>query len=158
LLSPSRRLLWEAKSCSALRGRVLPAAMASDPKVTVPIGTNVEDFHPAAGEPRRVSLLLYHREGAQAVPLQQGPGGVVGREPPSDIFVSDPNLSRRHARFTLSSGQVIVEDLGSTNGTWLNAGRVQRAVLNPGEEVVLGSVRASVHVLERGSMDPSGLE
>ncbi|MBI2892064.1 MAG: sigma 54-interacting transcriptional regulator [Deltaproteobacteria bacterium] len=95
----------------------------------------------------RVSLVLYHRDGAKVVPLVQGTPVVVGREWPADSVVADPSLSRQHARFTLADDGVWVEDLGSTNGTKLGGEPVSRALVVPGAEVALGSVAASLHVL-----------
>jgi DNA-binding NtrC family response regulator/pSer/pThr/pTyr-binding forkhead associated (FHA) protein len=91
-------------------------------------------------------LVVYHRNGAQAVPLQPGAPVVVGRGPPADLIVPDRSLSRRHAQFTLEEGTLTVQDLGSTNGTRVRGERVPRAAIRPGELVYLGSVVASAHV------------
>jgi hypothetical protein len=45
---------------------------------------------------------------------------ILGREEETDIPVRDPEVSRRHARLSWQSGNYFVEDLGSTNGTFLN--------------------------------------
>jgi hypothetical protein len=94
---------------------------------------------------RRAFLLVHHREGVEAVPLPVGGSVVVGREPPADVVIADKSLSRRHARFTLAGAdEVTVEDLGSTNGTKVSGQRVERAAIRPGDEVVLGSLSASI--------------
>ncbi|WP_229403098.1 FHA domain-containing protein [Micromonospora okii] len=49
---------------------------------------------------------------------------VIGRSARVDIVVDDPHLSRRHASVRLAGDGVALEDLGSTNGTWLNDRRV----------------------------------
>jgi hypothetical protein len=53
---------------------------------------------------------------------------------------SDPEISRMHARFrTLDNGQILVEDLGSTNGTIVNGQRITGPyVLSPGDQITLG--------------------
>ena len=62
----------------------------------------------------------------------------VGRHPDSDIFLDDITVSRQHCRFR-SEGQLFeVEDSGSTNGTYVNGERVDRSVLQPGDEVIVG--------------------
>ncbi len=96
----------------------------------------------------QVSLLLYGRDGVRAVPLVEGRPLVIGREPPADVVLRDASLSRLHAEVGLEAGEVYVQDLGSTNGTYLSGERVDRATARPREELVFGTVGASVHVLE----------
>ncbi|HRI03062.1 MAG TPA: FHA domain-containing protein [Pyrinomonadaceae bacterium] len=59
-----------------------------------------------------------------------------------DAFDSDAKVSRRHARIRRSNGSYYIEDLGSTNGTYLNRGRRllpgNSEVLNDGDEVIVG--------------------
>ena len=74
----------------------------------------------------RASLLVYHRDGAEIVSLRPGEPMSIGREPPARVRVQDPSLSREHARFLLTDGKVTVEDLGSTNGTWIGKRRLAR--------------------------------
>jgi len=49
---------------------------------------------------------------------------IVGRDPQSSVWVDEPHVSGQHARITVSAGRVTVEDLGSTNGTFLQGSRV----------------------------------
>ncbi len=62
----------------------------------------------------------------------------VGRHPESDIFLNDVTVSRHHCRFVLDKSTLTVEDSGSTNGTYVNDERVDRAALNVGDEVLVG--------------------
>jgi transcriptional regulator with GAF, ATPase, and Fis domain len=104
----------------------------------------------------RHSLLVYHREGAQMVPLHPGASIVVGRAAPSDVTINDVSLSRQHARFTLlDDGQLVVEDLGSTNDTLVDGAPVERVELAPGQEVTLGNVTATFHALAADQAAPS---
>ena len=57
--------------------------------------------------------------GGQRVELHEG-HYVVGRHLECDIVISDSNVSRRHAEFVCAGRDVIVRDLGSTNGTKVN--------------------------------------
>jgi len=91
------------------------------------------------------TLLLYGRDGVQVVPLAEGRPVVVGRSAPADVAIRDASLSRQHALLELRSGHVWVEDLGSTNGTWIDGERVDRAVIQTGSVLALGAVTASVH-------------
>jgi DNA-binding NtrC family response regulator len=94
-----------------------------------------------------VALVASHGEQAAVFVLSPDSPLVVGRAPPADRCIEDPTMSREHARFTLSEGQVCVEDLGSKNGTIVAGRRVTRATLQVGEDVLLGSVVVRVQVL-----------
>jgi len=72
---------------------------------------------------------------------------VVGRAPGVHIFLEDDSVSRRHARLRVRPGGLEVEDLGSQNGTWVAGSKLERAQLEPGQEVRFGDVK---FVIERG--------
>jgi DNA-binding NtrC family response regulator len=93
------------------------------------------------------SLLFYHREGTKAVPFPPGSEVIVGRSFPADAVVDDASLSRKHARFSWTSDGVNVEDLDSTNGTWVNGKRVKAERIGPGDLIRLGDVTVSLHVV-----------
>src|SRR4051812_30519467 len=65
---------------------------------------------------------------------------ILGREQPSaDVVIPDPGVSRRHARVLPHDGTILVEDLGSSNGTYLNGRRITGPVeLATGDELQLG--------------------
>ncbi len=63
----------------------------------------------------------------------------IGREANNDITINDPEVSRRHARLYVQGGNMILEDLGSTNGTSVNGQRLTGPyVLRAGEIITLG--------------------
>ncbi|MDO4428774.1 MAG: FHA domain-containing protein [Atopobiaceae bacterium] len=64
---------------------------------------------------------------------------VIGRSPSSDIVIDEPYVSSNHARLTLQGPALVLEDLGSTNGTLVN-GRVidQPVTLREDDEVQVG--------------------
>jgi two-component system response regulator AtoC len=95
----------------------------------------------------RTTLVLYHRDGAMVTQLDKGRSIVVGRSAPADIEIPDPGLSRQHARFTWDDHGIWVEDLKSTNGTKKNGERITRAKVAPGDEISVGPVMVSVHVM-----------
>ena len=66
---------------------------------------------------------------------------IIGREAPSAKFViADPAVSRRHAQISRQDDGYVIEDLNSTNGTFINAQRVVGAVpLAPGDLIELGT-------------------
>ncbi len=70
----------------------------------------------------------------------------LGREEGrADLALDDPGVSRLHARFALDRGAVVVEDLGSSNGTFVNGERISGTVeLAAGDEVQLGATVLSI--------------
>ena len=67
------------------------------------------------------------------------PGTTIGREG-CDINIADPEVSRRHATIREEGGQVSIEDLGSTNGTYVNGERITGLrALRAGDEVRFGN-------------------
>ena len=65
----------------------------------------------------------------------------IGRAAECDISVQAEEISRRHALVKPSGDGLSVEDLGSSNGTYINGRRVQQGFLNPGDELRLDAVR-----------------
>jgi len=65
---------------------------------------------------------------------------VIGRDPNCDLAVAeDPRISRRHARIRVQGKQVLLEDMGSTNGTKINKKRIKGSVpLTNGGQFVVG--------------------
>ena len=66
---------------------------------------------------------------------------VVGRAPECNLRLDANGLSRQHARLVLTRGGVQVEDLGSTNGTFINGKRVQRGIAVAGDEIGFDQLR-----------------
>lgn len=71
-----------------------------------------------------------------------GPVATIGRRADQDIVLSDPSVSRSHARVERGPSGVAIVDLGSTNGTVVNGLRLRgaRAVLRGGERIEIGTV------------------
>lgn len=64
---------------------------------------------------------------------------IIGRDTASNIAINDAEVSRKHARLTFQGGKYVIEDLGSTNGTFVNGQRLASpAVLKSGDVVSLG--------------------
>lgn len=77
----------------------------------------------------------------------------IGRDSTNEIVINDAEVSRRHARLTFQGGKYVLEDLGSTNGTFVNGQRLAGPrVLKAGEVVSFGE--QIVLVFEVTTNDP----
>ena len=63
---------------------------------------------------------------------------VAGRSDDVDIFLGDVTVSRHHARFTVDESGLRVEDLGSTNGIYINMSRLDSSPLQEGDRLIIG--------------------
>ena len=73
---------------------------------------------------------------------------LVGRDPGADVVIADTEISSRHASFAPVDGGVAVEDLGSTNGTFVNGQRLTGTrQLQAGDRVQLGATVVEVRGL-----------
>jgi pSer/pThr/pTyr-binding forkhead associated (FHA) protein len=68
----------------------------------------------------------------------QTPVTILGRGTDCDLRMVDPGVSRHHAELRVEDDQVVLVDLGSTNGTLVNGQPVRRVVLVDGTTVTLG--------------------
>jgi len=82
---------------------------------------------------------------------------ILGRLPECDVYLPYLEVSRRHCQFRrLDQGKWRVEDLGSTNGTFLNQSRLQEAaVINDGDYIELGNVTIKVQLAASQSAQSS---
>lgn len=79
----------------------------------------------------------------------------MGRAPRADFVVDAALVSRVHCRFTLTqSNDLEIEDLGSTNGTFVNGKKVGKITLTDGDKLTIGRVQFVAKV-EAGDTPPS---
>lgn len=122
----------------------------SDAPEETPDSEKTVFYDPGAGT-AEVGEVVGRIEGAfrYALVVERGPRAgltyilgdgdtIAGRSEDVDIFLGDVTVSRQHARFTVDEQGLSVEDLRSTNGTYVNAERQDRAELQPGDEVIIG--------------------
>lgn len=64
---------------------------------------------------------------------------IIGRSSDLDMVLREDMVSRRHARIVIDRGQLVLEDLGSTNGSFLNGEKIQRASLTEGDRILIGT-------------------
>src|SRR5438874_627109 len=99
-------------------------------------------FTPTPATKRSVSVVrAFFRlsSGGQELELTK-PVVVLGRDPSVDIVLNSPGVSRQHARVTLQGYQYFIEDLGSSNGTFLNGQPISGpTVLHPNDQIELGT-------------------
>jgi diguanylate cyclase (GGDEF)-like protein len=69
----------------------------------------------------------------------EGPELVIGRAASATVRLNDDGISRRHCRVITIGGQVIIEDLGSANGTLVNGEMIQHHALKEGDKIRLGA-------------------
>ena len=92
----------------------------------------------AGGTAGEVVVLRSETSGGLRVKLRPS-GHVVGRNVDADIVINDPYASDFHARLGLQDSTVMLHDLGSTNGTYVNGRRVTAPTsLNKGDSVQIG--------------------
>jgi pSer/pThr/pTyr-binding forkhead associated (FHA) protein len=83
---------------------------------------------------------LISLSGQPDIPLDL-PVCLVGRHHTCDVRIDSPRVSRRHCCLTRDRDTVIVRDLGSHNGTFINGVRIDSGVLRGGESLTIASLR-----------------
>jgi ABC transport system ATP-binding/permease protein len=131
----------------AFSGGVAPAGVAPGgaPGYGAPPAASGAQGAPGGGGPRK------HRTVIGELKLDEMPGGVVtiGRTPDNKIVVSHPQVSSRHAQIINQGGQLLLEDLGSANGTFVRGqrvGRGQRVPVANGEKVFIGPMPVLINI------------
>jgi len=71
---------------------------------------------------------------------------VIGRGDQASLRLPDVGISRRHARIDYDGNQVVLTDLGSTNGSMVNGQRVSAVALNPGDMIQIGTTTLTFRV------------
>jgi pSer/pThr/pTyr-binding forkhead associated (FHA) protein len=79
-------------------------------------------------------IMLNSMEGAQPIELKGEV--VVGRGSTCDVILEQDRLSRQHARLSAGDGNILVEDLGSTNGTFVNDVKIDKATFANHEDII----------------------
>ena len=79
-------------------------------------------------------------------PLKADKQIVIGRSSELDMVLVEDMVSRKHAKIIFSDGKITIEDLGSTNGTFVNGEKVKQARLKEGDRILIGtSILKLVH-------------
>ena len=91
-----------------------------------------------------MSFRLVSPEGDQIFELRRGTSLTVGRALTNDVALLDPTVSRRHASLVVDESGIDLSDLGSSNGTFVNGERVERARLSAGDVLTFGKLSFNV--------------
>src|ERR1019366_8281195 len=96
------------------------------------------DNVPGENASARSRLVSIGSSDSREYPLDQQTVA-IGSHPSNDVVLDDTTVSRRHATITRKGGRFELADLGSTNGTFVNGGRVRKPVaLKRGDEIKFG--------------------
>lgn len=113
----------------------------------IPAVLEADSAYAAGLGPRPGTLKLVGVSGLEAgqeTPVVWEGDFDAGRDPELEVPVMDPTVSRRHARLRLTEEGMLVLDLRSTNGTYVNGERVKRKLLAIGDRVRFGEVAFEV--------------
>ncbi len=72
-------------------------------------------------------------------PLKPNKQIVIGRSSDLDMVLVEDMVSRKHAKITSQDGRVVIEDLGSTNGTFVNGEKIKQSRLKEGDRILIGT-------------------
>jgi hypothetical protein len=95
---------------------------------------------PMVSPTRRLALrFISGKYQGSEVPIGDPQEIIVGRASDLDMVLVEDMVSRRHARIACNAQQITIEDLGSTNGTFVNGEKIKRALLKEGDRVLIGT-------------------
>jgi pSer/pThr/pTyr-binding forkhead associated (FHA) protein len=127
----------------------LETEMASSSQVLGSIQHNLE--HLGDAEPTR---MLVRTQGDTGIVQLLTRRTSVGRTPDNDIHINEDFISRHHAVLLLAGANTVLEDLNSTNGSYVNGERINRRTLKEGDLVTLGKTEFRF-VVKRASDKPA---
>lgn len=111
----------------------------------------MDNHGPKVSAPRQLALrFISGKYQGGEFPLGEQQEIVVGRSSDLDMVLVEDMVSRKHARIACSGQQIVIEDLGSTNGTFVNGEKIKRTMLKEGDRVLIGT-----SILKVVSTDPS---
>ena len=98
---------------------------------------------PASSAAETVTRLLVRMDGeAEIVHVINKKTTAIGRTDDNDIQIDTKYISRHHARVLIAAGSTVIEDLGSTNGVFVNECRIsRRCALKEGDVVMIGKTQ-----------------
>ncbi len=115
----------------------------------------MDSQRPKVSTPQKLALRFISGkyQGAE-FPLEDAPEIVVGRSSDLDMVLVEDMVSRKHARLECTD-EIAIEDLGSTNGTFVNGERIKRTKLKEGDRVLIGTSIIKVVLADSVALAPS---
>src|SRR4026208_562560 len=89
--------------------------------------------------PRFALRFIAGRSQAGEFPLRMNREIIIGRSSDLDMVLVEDMVSRRHAKISSTDAEVYIQDLGSTNGTFVNGEKVSRSRLQEGDRILVGT-------------------
>jgi len=83
-------------------------------------------------------------------PLRMNREIIIGRSSDLDMVLVEDMVSRKHAKISTTNGEIYIEDLGSTNGTFVNGEKITRSRLSEGDRILVGT-----SIIKMVAVDPS---
>jgi hypothetical protein len=83
-------------------------------------------------------------------PLRMNREIIIGRSSDLDMVLVEDMVSRKHAKITTTDGDIFIQDLGSTNGTFVNGEKISRSRLQEGDRILVGT-----SIIKMVSVDPA---
>jgi pSer/pThr/pTyr-binding forkhead associated (FHA) protein len=120
-------------------------------------GQKVKSSDVREGEDLRFGSVAFDwaaHKGVLEAELALPRGMTLGRDGSCDLVVADGRVSGRHLKVVPQANGLLLLDAGSANGLFVNGRPVSKAVVGPGEEVRLGTLRVDVHGLVRAKNAP----
>src|SRR5688572_24997007 len=86
-------------------------------------------------------------------PLRMEREIVIGRSSDLDMVLVEDMVSRKHAKISTQGGQIVIQDMASTNGTFVNGEKVKKQRLKEGDRILIGT-----SIIKLVAMDPSSAQ
>lgn len=88
----------------------------------------------------KISLVMVKADGTSREFPFDKPSIVIGRDEAARLRIPLPSVSRRHCELSIDDDELVVKDLGSANGTYVNGAKVKDQDLSPGDLLTVGGV------------------
>jgi hypothetical protein len=122
-------------------GNDLPNLRRSGQERKIPHGNVAKtlDNMQSADRPRYALRFISGKYQGGEFPLRMNREIIIGRSSDLDMVLVEDMVSRKHAKISTTDGDVYIQDLGSTNGTFVNGEKITRSKLQEGDRILVGT-------------------